>query len=251
MGYGKIASASRMNKAVVVFLSEEELVMCLAVNGIQVSGSFLPVSPLISPAVKVTISNILPFILNAEVEQELSRFRKFASLMKPELLNCRKPALKHVVSFRRQIYMFLNEPSLDASFRFVHEGKSYMIYANTGNMMCFECGDIGHKRLACPHKEQRGQEEGLGGVGDWGTTASENSERNKTSEETPNQGNTSEEVKQNEAHESEDVIGLTAENPRRTGSWNRRLSAEFYKRFWQLIGKDLLDVFTTSFSTGF
>lgn len=27
-----------------------------------------------------------------------------------------------------------------------------MVYANTGKIKCFECGDIGHKRLACPHK---------------------------------------------------------------------------------------------------
>ncbi len=27
-----------------------------------------------------------------------------------------------------------------------------MVYATTGSVRCFECGDIGHKRLACPHK---------------------------------------------------------------------------------------------------
>lgn len=27
-----------------------------------------------------------------------------------------------------------------------------MVYATTGSMRCFECGDIGHKHLACPHK---------------------------------------------------------------------------------------------------
>lgn len=50
--------------------------------------------------------------------------------------------------------MFLNEPELDISFRVLHEGKAYVIYANTGSMKCFECGDIGHKRHACPHKAQ-------------------------------------------------------------------------------------------------
>ncbi|KAL1269565.1 hypothetical protein QQF64_031854 [Cirrhinus molitorella] len=38
-----------------------------------------------------------------------------------------------------------------------HEGGSYMIYATTGNLRCFECGDVGHKRQVCPHKE-RGEE---------------------------------------------------------------------------------------------
>jgi len=34
-----------------------------------------------------------------------------------------------------------------------------IVYANTGSMECFECGDIGHKRMACPHKAQDRQEE--------------------------------------------------------------------------------------------
>jgi len=50
--------------------------------------------------------------------------------------------------------MFLNEPELDISFKVMHKGKAYFIYANTGSMKCFECGDIGHKRHTCPHKAQ-------------------------------------------------------------------------------------------------
>ncbi|KAK3538866.1 hypothetical protein QTP86_018775, partial [Hemibagrus guttatus] len=44
------------------------------------------------------------------------------------------------------------ENTPDISFHVKHEGRTFMIYASTGNMKCFECGDIGHKRLACPHK---------------------------------------------------------------------------------------------------
>jgi len=47
--------------------------------------------------------------------------------------------------------MFLNEPELDISFKVMHKGKAYFIYANTGSMKCF---DIGHKRHTCPHKAQ-------------------------------------------------------------------------------------------------
>lgn len=41
VGYEKIASASRMNKAVVVFVSEEELVKRLVENGIEVKAETL------------------------------------------------------------------------------------------------------------------------------------------------------------------------------------------------------------------
>ncbi len=38
------------------------------------------------------------------------------------------------------------------SFRVLYEGKAYMIYANTGSLKCYKCGDVSHKRLTCPHK---------------------------------------------------------------------------------------------------
>lgn len=33
-----------------------------------------------------------------------------------------------------------------------------MIYVNTGSLKCFECGDIGHKKLECPHRAQANEE---------------------------------------------------------------------------------------------
>ncbi|XP_056871094.1 uncharacterized protein LOC130515087 isoform X2 [Takifugu flavidus] len=67
-------------------------------------------------------------------------------------LGCRSDKLKHVLSLRRQCFMFLTCPSqtLDVSFRVRH--GHYMVYASSGSMRCFECGDVGHKRVACPHR---------------------------------------------------------------------------------------------------
>lgn len=45
-----------------------------------------------------------------------------------------------------------NDNTLDINFWVKHEGGSYMVYATTGSLRCFKCGDIGHKRLVCPHK---------------------------------------------------------------------------------------------------
>lgn len=33
-----------------------------------------------------------------------------------------------------------------------------MVYASNGNMKCFECGDVGHKRAACPQKNAEKQQ---------------------------------------------------------------------------------------------
>ncbi|KAK3506589.1 hypothetical protein QTP70_010222 [Hemibagrus guttatus] len=158
IGYDSISSASRMNKAVVVFVKEESHVRHLTNVGIVVSGEFVLVSPLIAPTVRVTVSNMPPFIPNGEIERGLTRYGKLASVIRTVPLGCKNGALKHVMSFRRHVFMFLNEQELDVWYRVGYEGRTYMVYASTGNMKCFECGDVGHKRLVCPHKAQASEE---------------------------------------------------------------------------------------------
>ena len=70
--------------------------------------------------------------------------------------------------------MFLNQPELNVSFRVVCEGRSFMLYASTGQMKCFECGDVGHKKLVCPHKAQGS--EGAAGQGNVGAAGLGNGE---------------------------------------------------------------------------
>ena len=101
-----IISASRMNKAVVVFLKEKTLADRLVEHGITVSGEFYTVVPLVSPTAKVTISNVPPFIPNDDIVRELSHFGKMASDVRMIPLNCKSSALQHVLSFRRRVLMF-------------------------------------------------------------------------------------------------------------------------------------------------
>ena len=92
-----------------------------------------------------------PFIPNADIERELSRFGRLAGAIRMIPLGCKNANLKHVLSFRRQVFMFLNTPSLNVSFRCLHEGRSYMVYASTGELRCFGCGNVGHVRMNCPN----------------------------------------------------------------------------------------------------
>lgn len=68
---------------------------------------FVPVTPLVAPATKVTISNVPPFISNDAIIKELIRYGKIASPVRMIPLGCKNSALKHVLSFRRQVFMFL------------------------------------------------------------------------------------------------------------------------------------------------
>ncbi|KAK2902533.1 hypothetical protein Q8A73_012279 [Channa argus] len=156
VGHENLLVASRMNKAVVVFLKAERIVNDLVESGVVIRDLFVQVSPLSAPSTRVIVSGVPPFIPNALLENELRKFGKFASGFKTVNLGCKDPKLKHVQSLRRQVFMFLDSSTqtLDVSFRVKHGDGSYMLYASSGNMKCFECGDVGHKRLACPHKQQ-------------------------------------------------------------------------------------------------
>ena len=154
IGHDSLLFASRMNKAVVVFMKEERHVNTMIERGVVIRDSFTTVSPLAVPSIRITISGVPPFIENALLEQELRRFGKFASGFKSVALGCKDARLKHVQSLRRQVFMFLDAPSqtLDVSFRVKYGEGSYMVYASSGQMKCFDCGDVGHKRHACPHR---------------------------------------------------------------------------------------------------
>ena len=154
IGHDSLLFASRMNKAVVVFMKEERHVNTMIEKGVVIRDSFTTVSPLSTPSIRITISGVSPFIENALLEQELRRFGKFASGFKTVALGCKDARLKHVQSLRRQVFMFLDDPSqtLDVSFRVKYGEGSYMVYASSGQMKCFDCGDVGHKRFACPHR---------------------------------------------------------------------------------------------------
>ncbi len=118
----------------------------LVINGVQLSTTLYTIHK--SHDFK------FPVIVSDEFLQcKLARFGKVVSPFKTISLGCKHSSLRHVVSFRKQVFMMLesNDNTLDIYFHVKHDGGSYMVYATTGSVRCFECGEIGHKHLACPH----------------------------------------------------------------------------------------------------
>lgn len=168
VGHENISYASRMNKALVVFVSDQKHVSALIESGLTLDGEFVQVSPLAVPSTRITVSAVPPFIPNEALERELRRYGKFASGFKSVGLGCKSEKLQHVQSLRRQVFMYLDTPTLDISFRVKHDDAFYMVYASSGSLKCFECGDVGHKRVACPHRPAvplPGPVEGASGAG--------------------------------------------------------------------------------------
>lgn len=151
VGHDSIMSASRMNSAVVIFLDNVEKVNRVVENGISIQDTFTPVIPLVQPAKKIILSNVPPFIKDDLLIAELSRHGKIVSQMRKVPLGCKSPLLKHVVSFRRQIFMVLKSEVEDLSlaFKFKIDGFDYVVYASSETMKCFKCGSESHIRSSC------------------------------------------------------------------------------------------------------
>lgn len=71
-----------MNKAVVVFLADVQIVDGLIERGIMINDTFVPVLPLSSPSKKVMLSNVRPFIKNETIQGVLERYGKITAPIK-------------------------------------------------------------------------------------------------------------------------------------------------------------------------
>lgn len=153
-GHENVLSASRMNNAIVIFLKTIDLANLVVESGVEIGGIFTSVLPLSTPSKKVTLSNVPPFIKNDTLAGMLARYGKLISPIKMIPIGSKSSILKHVVSFRRFVYMVLkdNTDELDLTLNFRHEDFNYVIYASTNTMRCYACGDNGHLIRACPKK---------------------------------------------------------------------------------------------------
>lgn len=152
VGHDNILSAARMNNAIVLFLDTVELANELVERGLVVDGIFTAVLPLSTPSKKVTLSNVPPFIKDEVLAEILTRYGKLVSSIKKIPIGSKSPLLKHVVSFRRSVFMILkdNKDDLDLTLNVKVDNFSYVIYASTSVMKCFGCGQTGHLVRACP-----------------------------------------------------------------------------------------------------
>ena len=75
IGFGEVRAVSRMNKRVIVFVSDEEHVALIVQQGLSLnSGHFVMTYPFDTPAQKVVISNVPPFLSSNVILKTLQRY---------------------------------------------------------------------------------------------------------------------------------------------------------------------------------
>lgn len=83
----------------------------------------------------------------------MSRYGKLVSPIKMIPISCKSPLLKHVVFFRRFLYMIVKgDEELDLSLHIKVDDSDYVIFATTERMKCFNCGEVGHLIRFWPSK---------------------------------------------------------------------------------------------------
>ncbi|KAK3522473.1 hypothetical protein QTP86_013341 [Hemibagrus guttatus] len=156
VGHENIVAASRMNSAIVVFLNDVAKVTKLTGQGIVINNELKLISPLSSPAKKVILSNVPPFISDKAIANELSWYGRLVSPTKRIRLGCKSSLVKHLVSFRRMVYMVFKEGTeeLNVVVKFSVDGFDYNIFASSdADIKCFKCGKTGHLVWACPERQ--------------------------------------------------------------------------------------------------
>ncbi len=119
---------SRMNSVIVIFFNTIEKANEVVQRGIIIDGVLTPVLPLSLPSKRVTISNVPPFISDVVLTQALSRYGKLVSSIKKIPIGRVSPLLKHVVSFRRSVYMVVNnDADLDLLLNFRVDDFDYVV----------------------------------------------------------------------------------------------------------------------------
>ena len=82
VGHSSIKSAARMNGGVVIFVDSVAKAYQVVESGIVVNDLFVSVSLLTTPAARITISNIPPFIGDEVLVWELSRHGNIVSAIR-------------------------------------------------------------------------------------------------------------------------------------------------------------------------
>jgi len=158
IGFEKVRAASRMNKRVIIFVSDEAFVAPIVEQGLALdSGTFVMAYPLDSCAQKVVISNLPPFLKNDLILSALQRYGDCVSPLIMLPVGFKDKRVSHVMSFRRQVFMVLKKEyaSLNVTMKFTSNGHNYQVYVSTDTLKCFGCGAIGHMKQFCPLSQKQ------------------------------------------------------------------------------------------------
>ncbi|KAG6930472.1 hypothetical protein G0U57_003620, partial [Chelydra serpentina] len=164
VGPTAIVAASKMYGKVVFFLASEAAAQEAVEKGLAVGSVFVPLEPLENLGDRLVLTSVPAFLPNAALLPALSALGRPISVVSPLPLGCKDPALRHILSFRRQVQLQMppaarDGEALEGSFMVPYKGARYRVYYSTGEARCYLCQAMGQVRRDCRLARQGGASE--------------------------------------------------------------------------------------------
>lgn len=158
IGPKNVTFASRVSGGrICIFLASKVIVdnFIKEIKGIKVKEEFIEARRLVTPATRIILSNVSPVITNEILVEELKRLNlKPVSPITLVSVGSPDPNYKHVQSFRRQVYVDLEEGGeIPSSTLISCKENVFRIFLSKDELTCFLCKLKGHKASKCPSNE--------------------------------------------------------------------------------------------------
>ncbi|MGH0187909.1 UNVERIFIED_CONTAM: hypothetical protein FKN15_027074 [Acipenser sinensis] len=155
VGPSAIVAASKMYGKAVFFLKSEAAANTAIERGLAVAGIFIPVEPLAGLGTRVVLSNVPPFLKDDLLRPHLQAMGEIKTSIHPLPISCKDQALRHILSFRRQVTIHLaGRDTVEGSFVVPFEGTNYVIFYSSEEVRCYHCKELGHQKKRCPKLQQ-------------------------------------------------------------------------------------------------
>lgn len=150
-----ITFASRIsNNRVCIYLSNKSVVdhFMATYSSITINNQDIQARRLITPASRITLSNVCPTIPHGTLEIELKKLD--LNLVSPVTfikIGVSNPEYGHIFSFRRQVFTspLSPESNIPESFTLTYENTLYRIFVSVDGLTCFKCKQPGHIAVNC------------------------------------------------------------------------------------------------------
>lgn len=113
---------------------------------------FIKARRLVSPAKRIILSNVSPSLPHDIIVKEIQNLKfKIVSQMTFIGAVVANIEYKHILSFRRQVYIILEEnDKLPESILISYKHNYFRIFLSTDEIRCFSCKKLGHVARQCP-----------------------------------------------------------------------------------------------------
>lgn len=140
------------NNRIVVYFSRKEIVDQFFNQDdgiIKINDEYIHTRKLITPTERLLMSNVCPTIPHEKLEKELQNLNvKLSSSISCLRIGSSNPEYRHILSFRRQVFIYPPDKPLPDSILITHDNTTYRIFLSIDNL-CFHCKQHGHLSHSC------------------------------------------------------------------------------------------------------